>query len=1170
MQTSDCNIKPNLNAIMNTIPTPSKQSIRQRADQPTLASALAGLPQALLTAGLLSALSMVPLLYSPQVLAQDATNGVSITPGPGIMLSQAPQTNAKVNAFGNATLPGNEGVAFRRIDGVPLSSANSNLPVAADEGLWRSSKGLPVGSKILLSLSAAQAPADGKTALKLHIEVFDAKGKKLTAPHSAPVKLLLETSLGRFQVPGIVRADASDFKDQTVTELASTEIVLTQGQATVYLLAPVTPGDALVRISSGAVGVQGEVSFLPDLRPLLLVGMAEGRINFSKIKKTDANGPEIIRTELEESLRNWSKSNATGDKSLEGRVAFFAKGTIKGEYLLTAAADSDKITREKLFRDIDPNAFYPIYGDASVKQFDAQSKSPVYVRIDKDKSYVLYGDYSTASSDEGNKLASYNRSLTGAKWHLENQSVKVNAYAAHDNNRSYVDEQSGRGISGPYAIGKPNAVANSEHIELLVRDRNAPAIVLKRQQLTRFTDYDFEPFSGRVLFRQPVPSVDENNNPVSIRIAYEVEEGGERYWVGGVDAKAKLGEAIALGASYAQDSNPVAPFKIAGVNAEFKLGERTYLVAEVAQSRGNQYVNSSITPALGAALSPVMDQSGKAGRIELRHAGQDISGRAYVAKSDASFQNPSAGLAPGRQEAGITVQGKVNDAVSVVGQLQQTKDASGTATDGAKRDAASLGLAYQVSERVKLDVSVNNVKEAQVAGGGGFLSATQAQQSSLPGLGWGSSTSFGFNGTGLLASPTSPTSLAGLSPNAGAPALVSNSYTSLRARLTGSISDAASAYGEYEKAADDRQRAAVGGEYRINEKSRTYARHEFANSLSGGYGLTADGSKTTNTVLGVDTAYMQDGQLFSEYRLAGTHSGQDVAKALGVRNLWHFGDGLNVTTAFERQSITPANAAQQDATAVSLGADYTANALYKVGGKLEYRTSSTQDAWLSTVAYDRKLDNNWAAIVRNLYMTQRAQGTSAAQGGGTQTQDRLQFGLAYRDTEENRWHGLGRVEYKMERSDATSSPSDARTWLASLHGNYKPSRAWTFSAQAAYKEVNERFAAPSGSVNGNGAAIVQLGNASNWHGTLLSGRAIWDLTERFDLSVYGSWQAAQGGRATGLGAELGLRVMDNLWLSLGFTNGHFSDVDAFSSNQSWHAWHLRLRFKFDEKSFSRK
>jgi hypothetical protein len=1153
------NTNSTFSSTMNTPTSTTKSHATPYAASQPKKYPLTSLPQALLTAGILSVLGLIPMLYATSAQAQN------LITAPSASTPTAQAIDVHANGVDKAVLPTllNEGVAFRRLDGVPLSRANSSLVSASEEALWRASKNLPEGSKILLTLGAASAVADGKSAIKVHIEVFDAQGAKLSALNGAPVKLLLETTLGRFQLPGVAN-DSNSTIGQTMTELAGAEVLLSHGEASVYLLAPVTPGDAKVRVSSGAVGVQGALSFTPDLRPMLLVGIVEGSIQLSKAKKSDINGPEIVNTQFEESLRNWSKTNSAGDHTLAGRVAFFAKGTIKGEYLLTAAADSDKITQEKLFRDIDPNAFYPIYGDSSVKQFDAQSKSQVYVRVDKDKSYLLYGDYSTSSLDEANKLASYNRSLTGAKWHYENQSVKVSVYGARDTLRSYVDEQAGRGISGPYAVGKPNAVVNSEQIELLVRERNAPAIVLKRQPLTRFADYDFEPFSGRVLFRQPVPSVDENNNPVSIRIAYEVEEGGEKYWVSGIDAKAHLTDAIAVGASYAQDRNPVAPFRIQGLNTEVKLGERTYLVGEVARSNGNQYVNASISAPLGSVLNPAIEQSGNAARLELRHTDTDLSGRAYVAKSDAAFQNPSAGMAPGRQEAGATLQRRINDAISLTGELQQTKDASRTATDGAKRDAASLGVGVKLSERVKLDISVNNVKELQVAGSGGFLSTTQAQQSSLPGLGWGSNTSFGFNGTGLLASPAN---LAGLTPNAGAPALVSNSYTSVRTRLTGQVTDAATAYAEYERAENDRQRVALGGEYRFNDKNRVYARHEFANSLTGGYGLTQDGSKTTNTAIGVDTAYMQDGQIFSEYRIAGSQAGQDGATAVGVRNLWRIGEGFNLTTAFERQSVTPANAARQDASAVSVGAEYTANALYKAGGKLEYRTSSVQNAWLSTAAVDRKLSDNWAATARNLYMHQQARGEAIAQGNGVQTQDRFQLGLAYRDTQENHWHGLSRLEYKVEHSDAVSNPVSAHTWIASLHGNYKPNRPWTFAAQTAYKAVNERFASPTGQVNANGTSVAQLGDPSAWNGTLLSGRVIWDFAERFDASVYASWQAAQGVNQKGLGLELGYRVVDNLWLSLGYTAGHYSDVEAFGSNQSWSAWRLRMRFKFDEKSF---
>jgi hypothetical protein len=1062
-------------------------------------------------------------------------------------------------------------VYFRRIDGVPLNNGNSNLPPAADEGFWRTSKGLPEGSKILLSVNAAKAPADGRSVLRLHIEVYGPTGARLTSVGGAPVKLLLETTTGRFQVPGVASVDNMVMpagrqpqlpSGQTTTELSSVEVILTQGQLDIALMAPTEPGDAKVRVSSGAVGVQGEVSFIPDLRPMMMVGIVEGSLNFSKLSKTDPNAPEIIKREFEDSLRSWTRGNNGGDRSTQERIAFFAKGTIKGEYLLTVAADSDKITREKLFRDVDPNQFYPIYGDASVKQYDARSTSRVYVRIDKDKSYILWGDYSTASNDTGNKLGSYSRTLTGGKWHYENQTVKINAFGSRETNRGYVDEQPGRGISGPYSLGKPNAVVNSEQVEILVRDRNAPAIVLRRQQLIRYVDYDFEPFSGQILFRQPVPSVDEYNNPTSIRIAYEVDEGGDKYWVAGVDGKVKIGDNVAIGGSYAQDKNPLAPYSIKGVNAEVRLGERTYVVAELAQSQGNQYVNQGITPALGTTLAAPIDQKGNAGRLEIRHDGQDLKGRAYIAKSDPTFQNPSAGLSPGRQEAGASVQLKISEQLSVYGDVLETKDNSGTLTNGARRDAVTLGATWKFHERFKLDLSLNHVDEKQVAGSGGFLSSVNAQQATLPGLGWGSTTSFGFGGTGLLASPSI---LPGLTPNGGSQGLVSNNYTSMRARLTGKVTQDLSLYGEYERATDERQRAAVGGEYRLDEKSRVYARHEFANSLTGTYGLTTDGSKSSSTIVGVDTAYMQGGQLFSEYRVAGTQSGQDVGQTLGVRNLWRMGEGFNVTTSFEQQNIRPALSPRQEATAVSLGAEYTANPLYKAGGKLEYRTSSVQQTVLSTLAYTRKLSDSWAGLARNLFMRQRATGSAA--DNGTQTQDRFQLGLAYRDVLENRYHALTRLEYRLDESSAVGNPVDSNTWIGSLHGIYHPSRPWTVSVQTAFKRVNERFGVPTGAFNANGVTVATLGQGDTWNGALLSGRVIWDFMDRFDASLYFSEQMAKGVRLRGIGGELGYRVMDNMWVSVGFTDGKYSDVDAFSANQSWRGWHLRLRYKFDEKSF---
>ncbi len=65
------------------------------------------------------------------------------------------------------------------------------------------------------------------------------------------------------------------------------------------------------------------------------------------------------------------------------------------------AYDSDKDTEERLFRDIQPDRFYPVYGDASVRGFDAQSTGRFYVRVDKNRSYLLYGDFTTETLTPG-------------------------------------------------------------------------------------------------------------------------------------------------------------------------------------------------------------------------------------------------------------------------------------------------------------------------------------------------------------------------------------------------------------------------------------------------------------------------------------------------------------------------------------------------------------------------------------------------------------------------------------------------------------------------------------------------------------------------------------------------------------------------------------------------
>ena len=79
-------------------------------------------------------------------------------------------------------------------------------------------------------------------------------------------------------------------------------------------------------------------------------------------------------------------------------MAFFAKGMIKGNWLMTLSVDTETRTGGQdgdFNSEIDPNAYYTLYGDRSYQQFEGASRYPVYVKLEKRQAYAMFGDYDT-------------------------------------------------------------------------------------------------------------------------------------------------------------------------------------------------------------------------------------------------------------------------------------------------------------------------------------------------------------------------------------------------------------------------------------------------------------------------------------------------------------------------------------------------------------------------------------------------------------------------------------------------------------------------------------------------------------------------------------------------------------------------------------------------------
>ncbi|MDA8157376.1 MAG: hypothetical protein M0Z52_13150 [Actinomycetota bacterium] len=483
-------------------------------------------------------------------------------------------------------------------------------------------------ARIRLTLPKGDLKADGKSILPVKIELLDSQG----LPVLIKTALTLKANGGAVWQVDKKSADGNQAGASPVNGAASeVHVSIDGGKGTYMLLAPNGPGNTVLTAGAGDVKSEQKVFFGPNLRPFMAVGVVEGSLDLSKLDPSHIV-PARQSDGFDQELRNIAFNSDGGKLHGAARGALYLKGKVLGKYLLTLAYDSNKQAGERLFRDIQPDEFYPVYGDSSIRGYDAQSTGKLYVRVDEGRSYMLYGDYATGAQDDTVKLGAYSRSLNGVQSHYENKKVTATAFTSQNTSRQVIEEIPANGTSGPYQLSNTDITENSEQVELVTRDRNQPSLILATVAEARFTDYELEPFTGRLLFKAPIPSVDENLNPVFIRVTYEVDQGGQKFWTAGAQAQAKITNAVQVGGAFTKDFNPQGSTEIESADSKVNLGKGTYVTGEVART--------VTTTGIGGAE-----------RVEFFHEGGGLTVRANVVRTGLGFNNPSSGFSPGRLDA---------------------------------------------------------------------------------------------------------------------------------------------------------------------------------------------------------------------------------------------------------------------------------------------------------------------------------------------------------------------------------------------------------------------------------------------------------------------------------------------------------------------------------------
>jgi len=218
------------------------------------------------------------------------------------------------------------------------------------------------------------------------------------------------------------------------------------------------------------------------------------------------------------------------DARVAGSLSFFATQKFNNDWRVTASAD----TREEpvkdlfsnflnkapdsLFRRIDPNYYYPTYGDDSTAQELAPTLGKFYVKAEHHDDYALWGNFRVNYFD--NELTQVDRGLYGGnvRWLSDSTTsfgekrITLNGFAAQPGTIPGRDEFHGTGGS-LYFLHEQDILTGSEQVRIELRDKDS-GLVTGTVNLRPSIDYEFDYLQGRIVLAEPLSSTAADNQLV--------------------------------------------------------------------------------------------------------------------------------------------------------------------------------------------------------------------------------------------------------------------------------------------------------------------------------------------------------------------------------------------------------------------------------------------------------------------------------------------------------------------------------------------------------------------------------------------------------------------------------------------------------------------------------
>ncbi|KQT14071.1 DUF11 domain-containing protein [Ramlibacter sp. Leaf400] len=949
-----------------------------------------------------------------------------------------------------------------------------------------------VVSRAEFDASKSRTVADGRTSPVIAVQFLDPEGK--------PVRRGL---VGDFTVePPYAPQDAADALQReplgSPTGGARARFEIGENGVALVPLRPTSQsGEATLRFELGANKLLEVRAWLQaDQREWVLVGFAEGTVGHKAL----SGNVQALR-------------EAGGDDSLfeQNRLAFYAKGMVKGEYLLTAAYDSAKergTGLDPLLRQsIDPNQFYTLYGDATQAQYDAASIRKLYVKIEKQQFYALFGDLNTGLTVT--ELGRYSRTVNGIKSEYKGERASYTAFATRTAQAYLKDEIQGDGTSGLYRLRARDILPNTDKARIEVRDRFQPDRVLATRPLAPWLDYQIDYALGTIRLREPLASRDLDFNPQFLVVEYESDGRGVEAWTYGGRAALQVSPSTVVGVTGVHEGDPGRRGTLAAADATVRIDEHTRARFEVAGSRHE---------ATGA------DESGTAYLAEVQHEAGTTQARAYVREQQVGFGlGQQSVLGRGQRRAGVEGRVQVSDSLQLQAEAGRAEDLSTSAT----RDVVEGRANWGVSEATKVQLGARVVRESDGLGGEGTA------QQAIGGVAHQASERLTLRASTEL-------SVGGRAPSSGLAAYPDRVLLGVDYRLTQDVT--LTAQHEIAQAGDTRLSTST-----VGLRTRLWDGAELRSSL--GSQATADGDRLFASLGAIQRWHLNenwsvDGGLEQTRTLRGVQS----ADPLRIGQV----PASGTVPATSPAASIPSGASSPsglglvatDFTAVTAGAGYRDD-VWSGNARVEWRTSSIERRLNLLTGAQRKLDNGEAVAAGMLWSR-----TEGGTGEGRRLNARLSY--VWRPAGSD-WVVLDRLEYVQEASPSIAAQLFTRKLINNLNANYRPNAHTQVALQYGAKFVRE-----------------MLGDFSaSGYTDLLGVETRHDLTRDVDVGLHAGMLrvAAAHARSYHLGVSVGYRLATNTSVVVGWNAQGFWDADFSGAQYRAKGLYLTLRTKFDQDTF---